>query len=227
MGRLNEEGKPAFYAANTPHTAMFEMRPEVGQLHTVLLARTLDSIPVSMRGPFLGVTQSLSTDTDALRRRIAGADAALRDKLGPGDYKKYELVDRWLTDAITQLVPPERSEMYKPTVALANLLFRAPLDAISYPSVATAHNGTNVCIPPSLADRLFVPAEAWEFVIDHVIHHPETSKALYRVKAIRKSTSIAADGSISWGPPGVGVGAAEMEVFARDKLKSLSEWKGE
>jgi hypothetical protein len=225
MGRLNDAGQPVFYAANTPHTAMFELRPEVGQVHTVLLARTRDG-PATMHGPFLGVTRSVSADVEKLLGGVARADTQLRRELGQGNYKKYALLDRWLTEAITRVVPADHPEAYKPTVALANLLFKSPMDAISYPSVATTGNGINLCMATERADEFFEPTEAWEFEIDNVQFHHTTGEPLYRVKPLRRSVAIAGDGSITWRLPGVAVGPAEMNVFAGGQLMSLSEWKG-
>ena len=85
-----------------------------------------------------------------------------RDQLGPANYKKRLLIDDYLSEIFAAVVPDGEEHKYKPTIALANLLFSAPnLDAVNYPSVATANHGINVCTLPDKADQLFSPLEAW------------------------------------------------------------------
>lgn len=221
LGRLNEAGGVVLYAANTPHTALFELRPVAGQTYTALLARTKQSF-VELQVTMLGITQARSSDIAEVRAALAKRDASLRQALGNGNYKKYALLDQWLTSAITAEVPPDNPDQYKVTAALANILFRAPLDAITYPSVATDQNGINLCLLPSRADELLRPAEAWEFEVVEDYQHPATGRHLYKVQALRKTTSIDQNGTLVWGPNGAGVGADDLRFFARGQLGYLS-----
>jgi hypothetical protein len=221
LGRLNEAGKVVFYAANTPHTAFLELRPAVGQRYTVLLARSKKAT-ADLSVIVLGITEARSSDIAAIRGTLREMDAALLKSMGNANYKKYALLDRWLTSSITAEVPSDQPELYKPTAALANLLFRAPIDAVTYPSVATDMNGMNICLLPNRADELLVASEAWEFEIIQRARETTTNRRLYKFRTIRKTSSIESDGSLIWGPEGIGVGSDDLRMFARGQLGRLA-----
>jgi len=86
-----------------------------------------------------------------------------RNWLGHANYKKWLLIDDYLSEIFATVVPDGEEHKYKPTIALANLLFSAPnLDAVMYPSVATADHGINVCTLPDKAHQLFSPLEGMD-----------------------------------------------------------------
>jgi hypothetical protein len=160
------------------------------------------------------------TERDLFRR-----NPDFRKALGPANYKKWLLIDDYLSEAFGTAVPEGEEYRYKPTIALANLLFSAPgMDAINYPSVASGDHGINVCILPDKADQLFVPKEAWMVRIGKRVAHPQTGEPLWRFDFLQRSKDIGPDGIITWRAPGEGMNQAEIMRFARQRVKDLAEW---
>jgi hypothetical protein len=122
-------------------------------------------------------------------------------------------------------VPDGEEHKYKPTIALAGLLFTAPnLDAVNYPSVATEDYGINVGMLPEKADQFFAPSEAWMIRIEENALHPQTGQRLQRIHFLSRSHEIGSDGVITWRPPGEGIDPDVINRFVRRRMQSLSEW---
>ncbi len=224
--RLNGIGQVRFYASSTPNTAVFELRPKTGHAFTVLLATTSSRQVVSLNVAFIGLERSLApevqhfTDKDSFRR-----SPTFRERLGSGNYKKWLLIDDYLSEIFGAEVPDGEEHLYKLTIALAKLLFEAPgVDAVSYPSVATSDHGINVCMNPAAADRVFAPLEAWVVEVGEKAVHPQSGMPLWRVQFIRTSQEIGPDGSITWRPPGEGIDQSEIMRFARRRMEALNAW---
>lgn len=221
--RMNEAGTARFYAANTPHTAVFELRPQVGQRYTVLLARSRWEHS-TFAGPFVGLASSLSFDAVSLRRTGDHQRQQLRMRLGNANYKKYVLVDEWLSGRMTMPIEVGREQEYMPTIAFANLMFGAPgVNTIMYPSVTTDRHGINLCMQPDVADELLQPSEAWVFEIEGIDAHPDTHQPMFRTRPLIRTTSISGSGEIVWRPPGEGLGESEMNYFSRGQVRSLAK----
>ena len=125
------------------------------------------SDPKSPEAEALGPDENFRTSPD------------FRKQLGEGNYKKWLLIDDYLSKIFGGAVPDDEGHMYKPTIALADLLLKAPgVDAISYPSVATSDHGINVCMLPDRADAIFVALEAWMMEIGEAALHPQTGERL-------------------------------------------------
>jgi len=148
-----------------------------------------------------------------------------RNQLGPANYKKWLLIDDYLSEIFATVVPDGEEHKYKPTIALANLLFSAPdLDAVMYPSVATADHGINVCMLPDKADQLFSPLEAWMIRVEENALHPKTGKRLQRIHFLSRSHKIGPDNSIAWRQAGEGINPDEIMRFVRHRMQPLDEW---
>ena len=112
---------------------------------------------------FIGLERALAPEVNGLGPTDLFRTAPhFRKQLGEGNYKKWLLVDDYLSEIFGAAVPDSEPHLYHPTIALADLLFRAPkVDAINYPSVATQDKGINVCMLPAEADAIFRASEAW------------------------------------------------------------------
>jgi hypothetical protein len=224
--RLNGIGQVRFYASSMPNTAVFELRPKAGDVFTVLLATTRSRQVVSLNVAFIGLERSLApevqhfTDRDSFRR-----SPTFRERLAPANYKKWLLIDDYLSEIFGLEVPDGEEHRYKLTIALANLLFDAPgVDGVNYPSVATSDHGINVCMNPAAADREFAPLEAWVVEVGEKAVHPKSGMPLWRVHFIRRSHEIGPDGSITWRRPGEGIDQSEIMRFTRRRVESLNAW---
>jgi len=209
-----------------PNTAILELRPQPGNIFTILIARTRSSKIETLNVAFIGLERARAPDVQHLTERDMFRLAShFRDRLGPADYKKWLLIDDYLSEIFGMAVPDGEEHKYKPTIALGDLLFTAPnLDAVNYPSVATEDHGINVCMLPEKADNFFAPFEAWMMRVEEDALHPMTGERLTRVYFLRRSHEIEPDGVITWRPPGEGVEPEEIMRFVRRRMQSLTEW---
>jgi RES domain len=178
--RLNGITQVRFYASSMPNTATLELRPQADGVFTILVARTRSGKMETLQVAFIGLERSLAPEVQHFTERdLFRSNPDFRKALGPANYKKWLLIDDYLSEAFGTAVPEGEEYRYKPTIALANLLFSAPgMDAINYPSVASGDHGINVCILPDKADQLFVPKEAWMVRIGKRVAHPQTGEPL-------------------------------------------------
>ena len=224
--RLNGIGQVRFYGSNMPNTAILELRPQPGNVFTVLMARTRSGKVETLNVAFIGLERARAPEVQHLTERDMFRHAPhFRDKLGPANYKKWLLIDDYLSEIFATVVSEGEEHKYKPTIALANLLFSAPnLDAVNYPSVATADHGINVCMLPDKADQLFVPLEAWMIKVEDNALHPKTGERLQRIHFLSRSHEIEPDGSITWRQVGEDINPDEIMRFVRHRMQPLDEW---
>jgi hypothetical protein len=223
--RLNQIGQVRFYGTNVPNAALLELRPQPGNVFTVLLARTRSGKAEMLDVAFIGLERSRAPEVQHLTEKDMFRHALhFRSQLGPANYKKWLLIDDYLSEIFATVVPDGEEHKYKPTIALANLLFSAPLDAVMYPSVATADHGVNVCMLPDKADQLFSPLEAWMIRVEDNALHPKTGKRLHRVNFLSRSHEIGPDGSITWRQAGEGINPVEIMRFVSHPIQPLDTW---
>jgi hypothetical protein len=225
-GRLNKPGQVLFYAANMPNVAAIELRVKPGDMVTVLVARTRSGAPQELNTAFLGLERSLAPEVSALGPSDMFRTAPhFRNQLGEGNYKKWLLVDDYLSEILGAAVPDDEPHLYYPTIVLADLLFGAPkVDAINYPSVATQDKGINVCMLPPRADAVFKPSEAWMVQLGERDPHPKTKEPLMRVHFRLRSQEIGSDGAIHWRPEGEGLDQETIMGFVRQRMERLERW---
>jgi hypothetical protein len=223
-GRLNRAGQQCFYAASMPNTAMLELYLTAGQLVTVLIAGTRSGLAETLQAAFIGLERCTAADVDHLTEHdMFRHSPNFRQRLGEGSYRKWLTVDDYLSEILGQPVPRGEEHRYKPSIALAELLFNAPnLDAINYPSVASDNKGINIALSPTRADQLFRPLEAWMIEIGENALHRETGEHLQELRFIRRSREIGADGVIDWLPPGEEINMREIMRFARRRIEMLT-----
>jgi hypothetical protein len=208
-----------------PNTTMYELKPEVGDRFTVLVARTKNNRPELLRNlAFIGVERSLAPEIQQLRPDdIFRTSSGFRKKLGESGYKKWLLIDDFLSGILGEKIGDKDEVRYKLTAALGDFIFEAPqVDAICYPSVATNDHGINICFLPKKADELLVPSEAWVIAVDGLDSHPEFPTPLPRIRFLKRSQEIASDGVLKWLPPGVGLHEDEINRFVRHRITRLT-----
>jgi RES domain len=225
-GRLNKPGQVLFYAANMPNVTLIELRAKPGDMVTVLVARTHTGALEELKTAFIGLERALAPEVNALGPSDMFRTAPyFRKQLGEGNYKKWLLVDDYLSEIFGAVVPDGEPHLYYPTIALADLLFRTPkVDAINYPSVATQDKGINVCMFPARADAIFRASEAWMIQIGESELHPETKEPLIRVRFRLRSHEIGPDGVIRWRSEGEGLDQETIMRFVRRRMEKLDRW---
>ena len=114
-----------------PNTAAIELRVKPGDMVTVLVAtrnRTFEELGTA----FIGLERSKAPEAAAL-----GPDdnfrtsPHFREQLGEGNYKKWLLIDDYISEIFGGAVPDGEGHIYKPTIALADLLWNAPVSTRS------------------------------------------------------------------------------------------------
>jgi RES domain len=224
--RLNEAGEVRFYGANMPNTSLLELQPVDGDVFTILVAGTHSGKIETLNVAFIGLERALAPEVQHLTEADMFRHAPhFRSTLRPANYKKWLLIDDYLSEIFGTPVSEGEDHKYKPTIALSKLLFTAPgLDAVNYPSVATDDHGINICMIPDKADQLFAPIEAWQVKVGEGALHPSTGEFLQRIKFLSRSRDIGSDGTIEWFAPGEGINPAEIMRFARRRVLNLPEW---
>lgn len=211
-GRLNDVGVSRFYCASQAHTAVLETRPKTNGYFTLLICSAKTG-KVNLPGIFLGLERSASeemTDAQPIAKRILEARAR---SMGPGNFKKYRLVDTMIGDLITEIIDDDASFRYLPTIALAHLMLDkvGGPSVVGYPSCTTEHKGVCMVMRPEVASEHFVGTEAWQFAMVGELEVDGEAKPLLASRPIRRSEFISADGSISWLPDGKGIAPADIQ----------------
>jgi hypothetical protein len=192
-GRLNNIGSSLFYSADTEDTALYEMRPQVGDLYTILRCRLKDPgiIPHVME---LGIAERSSQYDHPLRHSILENTVAGREFLrDEGNIKSNLAIRTFLAKEFTRIVEPGNEFEYKITIALAEILMDSDrIDGVCYPSIATK-TGSNLTLKPTSVDRLYEADDSWVLRIEQDLR-PQG----FQVLCVAKAKSISSDGAIKW-----------------------------
>jgi hypothetical protein len=189
-GRLNKENCPLLYASSADHVAMWELKPKVKDIVTILEVKQK-----SDKANPKCVTVSELSHIDRTRRPIFNKGSfflpkAFHSTIGIEKYQRAVNIDR----TIGNWFATDGDTHYDLTRAVAEFYFSIPgLDGIIYPSVAWG-GGLNVALLPDSANRLFQAARA--FVIEISDQSPLPGQCAGKYVAV--STSIDPDGTINW-----------------------------
>jgi hypothetical protein len=222
-GRLNRPGQVLFYAASMPNTAIYELRAVPGDVVTVLLARTRRAFE-QINATFIGLERARAPELAGfLPEDRFRTSSNFRASMGEGNYRKFCMIDDYLSEIFARPVADGAEHLYKPCIALGDWLFTMPkLDAVNYPSVATNDYGVNICMLPARADAILNPSEAWMIALQRYERHPATGEVLTRVDFLRRSHEIGPDGAIVWRDPGRGLDPASIWRFARRRVENFA-----
>jgi hypothetical protein len=223
--RLNGIGQARLYAASMPNTTILELKPEIGDVFTVLIARTKSRTVELMKNlAFIGIERSLAPELSMLTKDdVFRTSSRFRQNLGEVAYKKWLLVDDFLSSILGETITDANAAKYRLTAALGDLVFEAPqINAVCYPSVATSNRGINICLLPDKADSLFEPSEAWAIRIEGQDSHPDVDSPLHRISFKKRSKEIGPDGVINWLPPGIGIDEEAILRFVRRRLQRIA-----
>lgn len=197
-GRLNRPGHPLLYISADFHTATLELRPQLGDRHTIL-ELTLRDKAVWPHVMEIGVVEKasqfgLQTAVHLLEQTPHG-----RAFLG-GNIEKNLAIRSFLAREVTKIVPRGQEHFFKLSAAIGELLLPSDrIDGVEYPSIAgdgkAFGGGTNMALKPSSADRLFVPTACWVAeVVDRAVQPVDG----YVVRCVRRAKRLEADGNIVW-----------------------------
>lgn len=204
-GRFNEPGTSMFYACNRSTGAVYEIHPQVGDMITLLIARSKGGF-AELDCAHIGLERSLAPEVgcvprDRMLRTNPRFQAMLRHY---GISNKWLAVDNFLSEMSTTLFPPEEEQdKYKITNSIGRLLLKIPnVHGLNYPSVATGLVSLNLCLRPEIADQYFEAQEAWMIKIEERAEElpglTEERGPFFRTTFVRRSEAIEADGRIRW-----------------------------
>jgi hypothetical protein len=109
-----------------PNTALLELRPQPENVFTVLIARTRSGKVETLNVAFIGLERARARDVQNLAENDMFRHAShFRDQLGPANYKKWLLIDDYLSEIFGMTIPDGEEHKYKLTIALADLLLTA------------------------------------------------------------------------------------------------------
>ncbi len=205
-GRFNAAEQPVFYVANRFHAAIFEMRPAVGDLFTVLAVRRRNPTEI-IRCISVGMSRCQAAEVAIGGRHMHWDRLGLpHEKAPPGVEARWSAIDRYFGDIALATCPPGAEEwFYKPTNALSRLFGTIPdTDALQYPSVAVDLKAVNLRLTTEKADQLFAPGEAWMVeVVDHrdeLPGLPPLASGYFQMRLVARTDTIGDDGAMRWAP---------------------------
>ncbi len=211
-GRFNAARQPMFYVANRFRAAVFEMRPQVGDIFSVLAVQKRRPLEVIVCA-HIGMERCLAPEvTIGAQGRLLRDHPTMRRLFAEkGFASRWLAIDRYLGDIATaECGPGDEGDFYKPTNALARVLGAIPgVDVLQYPSVAVGMKAINLCMTPTKADELFSPSEAWMLKIEEHQDKLEGVTAenggYYAIRFIARSEPIGEHGRLYWRPVGNGL----------------------
>lgn len=161
LGRANREGAPIFYFSPDKVIALHELKPNIGEIFSVIECRTRQEV-----SPFLvpiGIHELARRHNARIGGEFPDPAVRIRDFLGNDeDFEKHKLIDNFVAAEFLKVVDEGQEDLYKLTIAIAELLFDfetdvGPIDGIAYPSIASDQLNANVALLPEAFHRLYKP----------------------------------------------------------------------
>ncbi|HYR77985.1 MAG TPA: RES domain-containing protein [Pyrinomonadaceae bacterium] len=209
-GRCNEANTPVLYCADSDMTAIIEIRPEVGDLLTVLEISLRDAKlqPLVMT---VGIHEFTARSNPKYGGTPPDQDEAHQLFLkSEGLVETNPMLDQYLTEVFMQVVGEDNEDAYKLTAAIARIMFdqdeffykdgtpapKPDVHGLAYPSIRADKLGANVAFTTSAADKLYQPVCATLVRVENKVDDTH-----YTVGILKQSKSIAKDGTIEWMVP--------------------------
>lgn len=185
IGRCNDIGESIFYGSIRPETALFEIRPKLGDKITLLDSQKIGR-DISIHA--IAVPQLLQADV--LVQEI------LKDYYDSPEKRdiKNRVVNDFLNEEFIRIIDERNQHHYKTTVALSKIfLIDGKTEGLMYCSVASEIGGVNIAIKKEVANEFLEPVEAYEYVV--IKQYNETSFTFQLLRVCRKFTK---DGDFIW-----------------------------
>jgi hypothetical protein len=163
LGRANCPGSSVFYCCPDDSIPIFELRPEEGDLITILRCK-----PKSPATPLL-ISVSVYQAARNVGAKIAGDEPPPEFSLAAwlGHDPRRQAINRLINDFLTQefkkVVNSGREHDYKITAAASECLYNSEAygskvaQGIAYPSVASKFVNANMALLPNAVDALYSP----------------------------------------------------------------------
>ena len=206
-GRLNDVGESIFYSSDSEDTAVIEMRPNAGDVLTVLEVEFIDPT-VRPLVTELGIHELTGKSNPNYGGIPPEVDVKQKEFMRrEGISETSPLLRAYLTDEFVKIVARGREYEYKTTIAIAHILVDEPaavvsddrravtsirIDGLAYPSIASDRLGVNIALRTQAADSLCRPAACTVYRVQ------ELSGNHYVLGELMKSEFIEHGGTIGW-----------------------------
>jgi hypothetical protein len=196
LGRMNRLKRSIMYVAATWQIAFLEMRPQVGDIFTILELSLKDptSTPHVME---LGVAEKQKEFGLPRTLRTLNETPNAKIHFGQKNADKIQLIRSLLSSEFTKPVERGHEQEFKLTIAIAeNLLSSSQIDGIEYPCMAghpkEFRGAENLALKPESTDRLYKANKCWMIRVDGF------DGQNFLTKIIVTSKGIESDGRIFW-----------------------------
>jgi hypothetical protein len=198
LGRANNIARQVFYCSSHPYTAVIETKGSYTALYTLLACAKREDARAPIVMPLgFGAPHPVSGEQ---RASTAPAPKLIDPKAADMEADAV-LVETFLREEFTRVIPEESNHLYKITVAISELLMDSTVvgglstDGLAYAPV-TAEWGSNIALRASSADELLSPLACWQVF---TAFDPRVNKT--RVLYLARSTSFSSTGEIEWQEP--------------------------
>jgi len=196
-GRANSIGEQVFYCSTTEACTVAEVRPDIGDVVTILECELMTENPP--------IVQAWGLTAFAIEEKSDGKMAAklLNFLDGSDNLQKFKLINEYVDQEFTKIVPQGAEYKYKISIVLFELLMQKKFydlddgigksDGLAYQSIAW-QSGVNLAIRPESIDRLYRPRSCRMLVIAN----KATDPLRFEWRLVNEARRFLDSGSIEW-----------------------------
>jgi len=162
LGRANRERQPIFYLSVDDGVALNEIKAAVGDVCTILECRARNNatpllMPIRIHEMARKHNARIGGDFPEPAIRI---EELLEND--PECIRKHKMIEDFIAEEFLKVVDEGQEDLYKPTIAIAELLLNfgtdeQPIDGIAYPSIACEGINANLALLPEAFHRIYEP----------------------------------------------------------------------
>lgn len=184
--RVNRSGNPVFYCSTARGVPFFELDCIPGNTIAISKWKTVDKLLVNN----VGYTDTCFSKLNSNRNNPKYGEIKKETEVPTSN----SLIDDFLTNEFTKVVPVDQEYLYKISIAIAEKLFSDDLfDGLLYPTIPMRGNADNLAIKPRYLDENKLKIESVEFIrID------SKKDFTFQVTVLDFANSFKGDGSIEW-----------------------------
>lgn len=196
QGRLNKAGESIFYISASSDIATLEIRPEIGDVITILGVKLKDfsKKPHVMELGLAETASQYGINNDIHLIENTNLKETFKDD---EQIKKNLIIRGFLMRNFTKIVSIGQEKEFSKSIAIAEILMESEkIHGILYPSIAgdgsRKGGGMNMAIKTKYTDELFMSDHVWTAVVEE-----KYEKYGYVMRHLQKAKCIK-EGSIIW-----------------------------
>ena len=200
-GRLNRPKQSLFYIAASQDTAILEMRPQKGDILTILRCKLINSNKKPHVMELGGAEKFSQHKIQSTINLFENTNTGRRYLGSKENIEKNRKIRSFLAREFTRIIDRGKEHEFKITVAIADILMSSNnIDGVEYPSIAgdveNWRGGMNMALKPSSADSLYKAYHCWVSQVEETPEERIDGKFLMR--CIGTAKSISNSGKITW-----------------------------